>query len=103
MYFCIKNDNIYIHKESSRLERGLLVIIKHQTEELIAWMKKLKERFEANNPPEHMSDHTFFQQMKKETEPLVHLLNDCEKEVKDYKKKDKTLNNQQKNRVIIQL
>jgi len=92
MYFCIKNDNIYIHKESSRLERGLLVIIKHQTEELIAWMKKLKERFEANNPPEHMSDHTFFQQMKKETEPLFHLLNDWEKEVIAYIKNNHDIN-----------
>lgn len=57
-----------------------------RTKQLKKHLYRLKERFENSDPPEHISDKDFFLQMKKETEPIFHLLEQWEEEALQFVK-----------------
>lgn len=49
-----------------------------QTEQLKQYLDILKEKFEENKPPKHISDKEFFLKMKEETSPIYDLLEEWE-------------------------
>lgn len=53
-------------------------MIKEDTLLLKQYVNHLKERFVSNESPGTFSDHNFFNQMKKETEPIFQLLEQWE-------------------------
>lgn len=52
--------------------------LSYQTELLKEHLDQLKEKYEANQPPESMSDKHFFLQMKENTQPIYDLLEEWE-------------------------
>ena|SRR5690625_2831051 len=52
--------------------------LKLQTKQLKKHLDILKEKFEENNPPKHISDKEFFLNMKEETAPIYELLDNWE-------------------------
>lgn len=47
------------------------------------YLNQLMQKYEENNPPEHMSDKAFFLRMKKETAPIYDLLEEWEVQALD--------------------
>src|SRR5699024_1867106 len=74
----------------SQLKRWLLMIeLKFKTELLKDHLDHLQKRYDANQPPEHMSDKHFFLEMKESTQPIYDLLEEWEKEALDFIKQRK--------------
>lgn len=54
------------------------MLLKDQTKQLIQYLDILRDKFEENNPPKHISDKKFFLKMKEETAPIYELLEQWE-------------------------
>lgn len=52
--------------------------LEQQTKTLKKTLQRLKIRFETGEPPKKISDYSFFEQMKQETNPIFDLLNKWE-------------------------
>lgn len=73
----------------NRRDDGTFMELIRQTEELKQYLDELKVRYEANNPPETVSDRTFFVEMKAATEPIYSLLEEWETVALDVVKNQK--------------
>jgi len=60
--------------------------LKFQTELLKHHLEQLKEMFEANEPPENVSDKHFFLKMKESTSPIYDLLEEWEEQALEFVK-----------------